>query len=293
MFMHADFFQIPQRAIFAYEKWTGLNVVVHDVDGAQLQPYLSPEHFLHRQPLCAAVKNSGFLHKCHEFETDRLRAEIVNFPEGRVHVCHAGLVEWVTPVLLEGKVTLILFAGQRTRGKAIPNVYFDNSPPTRLNGWGTTIALPKSVDGAESDLILEGLRQLGARLKLWLIEARSFDRSSQNRADLAQTNRRAFILQYIRRHSHRTITLADLADELHLSESRTAHVVKEECGQSFGALLNEARVRAAAVLLQHSDRTVSEVAAQCGFSNMTFFYRLFKERTGMTPAAYRSQVRGG
>lgn len=289
--MISDFFKIPEMAICAYEQWSRLHIVVHDLDRSLLFPYLSATHVRHAQPWCAAVKGAGLLYKCHAFESDHLHRVIVDYPEGRTHLCHAGLVEWVAPVWLEDRLVLILFAGQRLPGQSLTTFVRDPAPSTRALPWDRGMKLPPPVEEAESTLLLEGLRQLAARLQLWLIEAQKFvghpiQRPSQS--DLA--SRRNFVFNFIYRHHYKAVTLVDLAAELHLSESRAAHVVKEACGASFGVLLTEARIRSAATLLRHSNLAVAEIGVQCGFGDVSHFHRVFKQQTGMTPAAYRRQA---
>lgn len=287
-----DFFSVPERAICAFERWSKLHVVVYDLDETLLFPYLAPVHLRHAQPHCLAVKSTALKAKCDAFERDHLYTEIGNYPEGRVQICHAGLVEWVTPVLLEGRLALILFAGQRLPGSNLQMFVRDPSRPSRDLPWDETMALPAVVDEAESQLYLEGLQQLAARLQLWLMEAANFIGTPLQRPNSNDlTSRRNFILRYIHMHHRKPITLADLATKLGLSESRMAHVVKESCGKSFGTLLTEARVRSAATLLRHARLSVTEVALQCGFSDPSRFHKVFKEHTGMTPMAYRKEAR--
>ncbi|MCB0062765.1 MAG: helix-turn-helix domain-containing protein [Caldilineaceae bacterium] len=287
-----DFFAVPEHAICAFERWSKLHVVIYDLDETLLFPYLAPVHLRHAQPHCLAVKSTALKAKCDAFERDHLYAEIGNYPDGRVQICHAGLVEWVMPVQLESRLVLIVLAGQRLPGNNLKT--FDRDPACASHNlpWEETMVLPVVVDEEESQLYLEGLRQLAARLQLWLMEAAQFIGTPLQRPNSNDlSSRRDFILRYIHMHHRKAITLSDLATKLGLSESRVAHVVKESCGKSFGTLLTEARVRSAATLLRHARLSVTEVALQCGFSDPSRFHKVFKEHTGMTPMAYRKEAR--
>lgn len=134
--MNNDFFKIPETAIGAYEQWSGLHVVVHDLDRSLLFPYLSAAHVRHAQPWCAAIKSAGLLHKCHAFESDHLHRAMTDYPAGRVHLCHAGLVEWVAPIWVEDRLVLILFAGQRLPGQTLTALVRDPGPPAPCRGMG-------------------------------------------------------------------------------------------------------------------------------------------------------------
>ena len=49
------------------------------------------------------------------------------------------------------------------------------------------------------------------------------------------------------------------------------------------------RFQKAVVLLMETDLPVEEIAANVGYENMSYFYRQFKARYGMTPRQYRLQ----
>lgn len=68
----------------------------------------------------------------------------------------------------------------------------------------------------------------------------------------------------------------------HLARSFRAHL-----GTTPTEHLNELRLRRAALLLTHTNREILAIAADLGFANLTWFYRLFRRRYATTPCAYR------
>ena len=52
---------------------------------------------------------------------------------------------------------------------------------------------------------------------------------------------------------------------------------------------NEYRIKKAAILLDDSSLSVSDIAINCGFDNISYFIRKFKEYQGITPKKYRSR----
>jgi hypothetical protein len=154
---------IPEQALTAFEELHRLQVTVHDLDGS-LWPFLSPQRLMHRHPLCTAVKvHHGAA--CVRFGVDELRKDINRFADGRVQVCHAGLVEFVVPVFSEGQLAWVLFAGLRTPGRRLNDAVTDTTPPPRPLPWKRDAELPAPIDDAEAALLLEALRQLGARFR--------------------------------------------------------------------------------------------------------------------------------
>jgi len=51
--------------------------------------------------------------------------------------------------------------------------------------------------------------------------------------------------------------------------------------------LLERRLRKAAQLLQTTDKTVQQIADECGFESLSHFSRYFKAKFGITPSQYR------
>lgn len=273
-----DFFAIPQHAIDTFDQLHQLRVTVHDLTG-KLWPFLSPDRFRHDIPQCLAVKNTMAGSKCLAFEGVALQEELARHGCGRVHICHAGFVEWVVPVLSDEALEMVLFAGIRLPSKSL-NV---TVRPTRLPIMGQ-VDVP-SVSESDSVMIFEHLYQLAARLHRWLIDLQSLDLGKQSSA--SSTHRRVLIQAFIlHRHTH-AVYLADLAKSLGLTESRTSHVVQEMFGQSFRELLLQARLRTAMGLLRHSDMDMSLVASKSGFDDLRHFYRVFKRQMHQTPRHYR------
>jgi AraC-like DNA-binding protein len=63
-----------------------------------------------------------------------------------------------------------------------------------------------------------------------------------------------------------------------------------EGGTTLGAVLAEARCRAAAWWLRNGSRPLAEVGYLCGFADQPHFTRSFRARVGLTPARYRAQA---
>lgn len=84
-----------------------------------------------------------------------------------------------------------------------------------------------------------------------------------------------------------TVRIDDLAKAVALSPSRLSHLFKETTGRSIGETLNAMRIRQAALLLAHTDRSASEVAFDVGFGNYNHFSNQFRKRFGVSPSAFQ------
>ena len=85
------------------------------------------------------------------------------------------------------------------------------------------------------------------------------------------------------------LSVDDLAANMNLSRVQLYRKVKAITGSSPVELLRTARLNRGYQLLLKSDKTVSEVAYEVGFSNPNNFATAFKEMYGMPPTAYNEK----
>jgi len=83
------------------------------------------------------------------------------------------------------------------------------------------------------------------------------------------------------------VTLDDVAEVSGYEKSAFCRMFKSATNMTFHKYLNDYRIRKAMLLLEEEHYSVSEIAAQVGFSQLKNFCRLFKENTGITPTEYR------
>ncbi|MBR0417865.1 MAG: helix-turn-helix domain-containing protein [Erysipelotrichaceae bacterium] len=96
-------------------------------------------------------------------------------------------------------------------------------------------------------------------------------------------------LKYIEKN-YPSCTLTDLADELELNPNYASNLIKEQTGYTFNQLLQFQRIGMAKKLLLHTNLTIEEIGESVGYQNMNFFYKKFKERTGLTPGDFRKNI---
>lgn len=278
---HVDPRDLPEQAISTFESATGTQVSCHDL-GAMLWRFLDPRHWQHNHSVCLLVKRHR-QGSCNTSCVDLVRCALRVSPQGLVKRCHAGLVEWVVPVIGDdGRIWAVLFAGARIAGK---DLQIDSDEPSGAPGpWRRSAMDLQAVSEEQAAHILELFRQLAARLDLWrrteLPRLAGQVRTSRSRHDEIRT--------WIQQRHTEGVSLSSLSAHLGLSVDRTRHVVNECTGLGFVELLNGERLRTAADLLRRTDLPVREVVALSGFRNRAHFHQLFLARMGTTPAKWRS-----
>lgn len=86
-----------------------------------------------------------------------------------------------------------------------------------------------------------------------------------------------------------TVVVADLAEALDYSESRLRVLFRDAAGIPLGTYIQNYRLNRAMALLRNTDLAIADLAEEAGFGSPQAFSRIFKNATGHTPRAYRSQ----
>jgi AraC family transcriptional regulator of arabinose operon len=87
------------------------------------------------------------------------------------------------------------------------------------------------------------------------------------------------------------LSIAGLAERLHLSTSRLAHLFRDAMGMPLHAYVRSRRLARASSLLLASDLRVKQIAILVGFQDSRHFAAVFERFTGLTPSAFRKNGR--
>ncbi|CCH01127.1 Arabinose operon regulatory protein [Fibrella aestuarina BUZ 2] len=104
-------------------------------------------------------------------------------------------------------------------------------------------------------------------------------------------NRLAHVAQYIAKNLHRNLPIKELADEACMSEPTFYRTFKQTFGLTPVDYINQQRLDLSARLLRTTAYGLADISLQSGFNNLTYFMRLFRRKTGLSPTEYRRQVR--
>ncbi|MDR0597596.1 MAG: helix-turn-helix domain-containing protein [Treponema sp.] len=85
----------------------------------------------------------------------------------------------------------------------------------------------------------------------------------------------------------RKISLQEIAAAAGLSAPYFSTIFKEEMGENLSSYLNRLRVDKARHMLAETDISLAEIAASCGFEDQSWFSKIFKSFTGISPGKYR------
>lgn len=100
------------------------------------------------------------------------------------------------------------------------------------------------------------------------------------------------MLQYIQEHYDGELTLARIAASAAVSENECLRCFRSMIGSTPIQYVKQMRIQKAAELLTSTNRKISDIGAECGFQEMSYFAKIFRELKGCTPSAFRHKVPG-
>lgn len=95
------------------------------------------------------------------------------------------------------------------------------------------------------------------------------------------------VLEYIHAHLSQDIKLTDLAKLLAMSQFHFSHLFKQSLGISPYQYLLQQRIEWAKQLLKKTERSIMDIALECGFNSHSHLSKQFRQFTGTTPGMYR------
>jgi len=100
------------------------------------------------------------------------------------------------------------------------------------------------------------------------------------------------LLQYMEEHYAEPLSLTELARHFHFNPSYLSSFFSSHNDEGFVDYLQRLRIDKAAELLREGEATIAEIGARVGFSDHSYFTKVFKKHTGLSPSRYRRQYLG-
>ena len=236
---------------------------------------------LHENPYCAFIRNLPEVHwKC--LECQRKAAAKCRKEGAFSGVCHAGVFEYVYPILLKGKPEgLLCVSGYAAPDSKKVTERFANKNELDLQTVQTFYdALDKEIPPqSKVDTLIYPLLNM---IELLSYKEKLKKEPSRKLSDV--------ILEYCRRHYLEKITAEDLCKRFFCSRSYLAHLFKKETGRTLPGYINYYRLQTAQQILKNSKVSLEEIATLCGFEDRSHFSKCFKKEFGMSPREWRKKT---
>ncbi|MBE7054428.1 MAG: helix-turn-helix domain-containing protein [Ruminococcaceae bacterium] len=252
--------------LISYLKYgTKLNIcVVFLNDNGNFKTKLPTEMAIHTKEYCTYMKSTTAGYKsCVKCRNTALEKAIED-KKAFGGLCFKGVYEYCYPVCEGDDVIAVIFVGN----------IFPKNPDEKIYEFEDTFE--KSFDEKKCDDICKIIEN---QIKL-LIKEYSNIKTEYN--PLISN-----IINFIAESYTTDIYVSDISKIFGYNEKYIGKLFIKHTGQTIKEYLNEKRLNHASSLLKSTKLSITEIASKCGFNNVTYFNRLFKEKYNMSPNKYR------
>jgi AraC-like DNA-binding protein len=127
-------------------------------------------------------------------------------------------------------------------------------------------------------------------LLIRLVQSQHLKRVEMDMNNQKNSGRQHFLIEYIHSHLSDKLGIDTLSRKAHMSRNEFFKWFRGQFGISPLEYINRERIKLAKQLLGHHNTTVTEIAYQCGFSDVNYFVRFFKKSVGITPGTFKEFI---
>lgn len=289
----ADFFAFAEKEYqiqICIKDYSGFVPVNKDLDEA-LQPYLA-----HTNPFCMYIKSEkAVYHRCLSMSrkmNHRCQKEGKTF----FGMCHGGLCEYVTPIinrnLVIGTINIGFFPGHEAlsfnRIRHVCQASATLKEETAIALYRQSIFTPSIRPEA-----LIPLMELIAEYLSFTYDTMESTRNSSGRRHY-NSNEDTILshaAKYIRQNFTQRITMEELADFCHCSQSHLSHIFKRRIQVNVNTYINKVRIEASKNFLVETDISIGDIAFHVGFNDSNYYTRVFTQLVSISPREYRRRFK--
>lgn len=272
---------------------TGLAVVVVNIHGEEISERFNFTSF------CKKMRRDPELYSRCKM-SDRcggLEASKDNKP--CIYRCHAGLTDFSIPLIIAGNLVGFVLCGQV---RVTNDVTMEDIQKVDQH-WLTDLELQQAYENipmvdfskvmASADLLkLIVDNCIKKHLNFIVINDNASPEPDKTKSTVAYDAKIKKALRYIDSHFSEDLRLEDVAAHVYLSPYYFSKLFKKQLGIGFNAYVTQQRMNNAKQMLEHSDWSIASIAKNLGFSQTSYFCKVFRQTFQITPQMYRENLVG-
>ena len=254
---------------------TGINTCLINADSEVISSILDTEnsycYYLKQLPSArrqCSLSDQVLIEKC----------KISKKPE--MHVCHAGLIDIVLPIIYNDEILAFLVMGQMKQDvdfsvlkDRITKLGLDSETMERIYNNLVVFNRDKIESIANIAVMLTKYLLLEDFLKPYFNE--NIDK----------------VLKYINENYNNDLSIQSISQNTNLSKSTLYKLFHSHLGCTVNEYLNKLRVKKSVDMLSETDLSIEEISCRVGFASNAYYTRTFKKVMGTTPLKYRKTTK--
>lgn len=252
-------------------KITGFRVSLHGADYSEIAAYPTE-----KREFCREVhKIPEEYAKCVACDKAACK-KALSSKSTYIYTCRYGFTEAVSPLYNFGTLTGFLMMGQVYESDA------DGKPihteVNNVNGLGQRMAaLAMGAPLVDTDMMRSYVKIMTICAQ-YLTLSNAIPSTKHTVAEMAK--------KYIFENYKSKITIADICNEIGCSKSTLITGFKREFGSTVNSYVTEIRLNEAVNMLKTGEKSIGEIATETGFSDQSYFSKVFSARYGIPPSEY-------
>lgn len=252
-------------------KITGFRVSLHGADYSEIAAYPTQ-----KRQFCQKVhEDPAEYEKCIACDKAACK-KALNDRATHIYTCRYGFTEAVSPLYNFGTLTGFLMMGQILETDEDGNpLHHEVSNIASLSEDMT--ALAEMTPSVKADMVRSYVKIMTICAQ-YLTLSNAIPMAKQTVAEMAK--------KYIFDNYKSKITIADICEEIGCSKSTLITCFKREYGTTVNSYITDVRLSEAVNMLLIGDRNIGEIATETGFSDQSYFSKVFSAKYGMPPSEY-------
>ena len=252
-------------------KITGFRVSLHGADYSEIAAF--PKE---KRTFCRMVHlMPGEYDKCVACDKAACKRAL-NERSTHIYTCRYGFTEAVSPLYNFGTLTGFLMMGQVFEcSKDHRPIHPEVDAIKKLNEDMRTAA--EEIPLVDTDMVRSYIRIMTICAQ-YLTLSNAIPSSKQTVAEMAK--------KFIFDNYKEKITINDICSEIGCSKSTLITSFKKQFGTTVNSYITEVRLKEAAMMLSMGDKNIGEIAIQTGFSDQSYFSKVFSAKFGVPPSEY-------
>ena len=235
-------------------------------------------HRLRNNRYCSLVQSTTAGRQACRASDTQLLKQCADTGQAQTHICHAGLVDVAIPIVYDESVLgYIIF------GRMRPNQDFD--PLERyISRLGIDTEAAENAynripffDGEK----IHSLSNIATLMVKYILLEKMLTPKAVGGMETA--------VAYIRENLHRELSVQEICRGTNLSKTMLYDLFHKRFGCTVSGYINAQRVERSMELLKNTDLSMEEISQRIGFSSASYYSKIFKKHTNMSPLQYRKQ----
>ena len=188
-------------------------------------------------------------------------------------------MKYVIPLILSDTKHQKVFKKEEIKNTCILELFKDTFDEYKNKNVGFELALRANI----------------SKIFLWIVRywhATNPDVFGEGMGDYEMISRIEKVCEYVNSNYGDDLKASEMADMINLSYSYFSRIFKRYMKKSFSEYLLYVRIINAEKILASTDKPITEIALECGFSAISYFIKQFKQQKGISPKQYRKKLKG-